>query len=109
MPICKGYWPSSPAKKASGSSTSIRRFFSISQKREPDIAHETAVVADQQAGGALGQKFALQRLLSFNIQVVGGFVEQVEVGLLQAEEQHGEAGLLAARQGGEGFGLRVLS
>jgi hypothetical protein len=46
----------------------------------------------------MSQKLGLQGLLPFYVEMVGRFVEQIEVGLRQPQKQHGKTGLLPSRQ-----------
>ena len=60
--------------------------------------HERAVVADQQHGPVVGGQEGLEPLDALKVEVVGGLVEQQEVGMAQQQLRERDAHLPAARE-----------
>ena len=72
-----------------------------------DGGDEAAVVGDEDAGCGLVEDFGFELFLPGDVDVVGGFVEEIEVGLDEAEGEEAEAGFLAGRKERDGFALGV--
>ena len=67
------------------------------QEPRPHRPREPAVVRHQGRAGVMRQNFGLQLLLSGNVQVVGGLVQQIEIGLGQPQRQQSQPRPLARR------------
>ena len=57
---------------------------------------------NEQAACLMRQQFVLQRLLPFDIQMVGGFIEQIEVRLSEQQQQQAETRLLPTGKPADG-------
>src|SRR5690606_26450958 len=63
-----------------------------------DVAHEAAVVGDENASGLVRQQLLLQALATGDVDMVGGLVQQVEIRGCQPQGQQPEPRLLAERK-----------
>ena len=73
-----------------------------------DAVQEVAVVADDEQGALPGLQRGFEPLDGFHVEVVGGLVEDEQVGLLQQEAGEKGASLLSAAEMREGQGQVIL-
>ena len=72
-----------------------------------DAVEEVAVVGDEEAGAGVARQEDFEPLDSFGVEVVGGFVEDEEVGLGDEGAAEGDAAFFAAGEGADdAFGIR---
>ena len=72
----------------------------VTDEKEPlsDMIDKTPVVRSDQDSGIAGEDLILQLFFTLNIDMVGGFVQDQEVRLIQFHDQEHQAGLFTARK-----------
>jgi hypothetical protein len=88
-----------PRFERSKSALGAARFAAVEQDRDPgQVGQKAAVVADEDEGAPAGGQFGFEPFDGRQIQVVGGFVQEQDIGRRRQHAHQGGAARLAARQ-----------